>query len=92
MDQGRQESRREDISCRLVYVPDGRRVEEGNAQEANSLTGKLNRHAPAGKVIRDSAQAFAYAGSGNHSFCDVYGGRCRIRTCDFHRVKVALYR
>jgi hypothetical protein len=21
-----------------------------------------------------------------------YGGRCRIRTCDFHRVKVALYR
>jgi hypothetical protein len=20
------------------------------------------------------------------------GGRCRIRTCDFHRVKVALYR
>ncbi len=22
----------------------------------------------------------------------VYGGRCRIRTCDFHRVKVALYR
>ena len=23
---------------------------------------------------------------------DLYGGRCRIRTCDFHRVKVALYR
>ena len=22
----------------------------------------------------------------------IYGGRCRIRTCDFHRVKVALYR
>ncbi len=22
----------------------------------------------------------------------LYGGRCRIRTCDFHRVKVALYR
>ena len=21
-----------------------------------------------------------------------YGGHCRIRTCDFHRVKVALYR
>ena len=21
-----------------------------------------------------------------------FGGRCRIRTCDFHRVKVALYR
>src|SRR5580704_8593399 len=24
----------------------------------------------------------------NTSFCYVYGGRCRIRTCDFHRVKV----
>ncbi len=23
---------------------------------------------------------------------DEDGGRCRIRTCDFHRVKVALYR
>jgi hypothetical protein len=23
---------------------------------------------------------------------DVYGGRYRIRTCDFHRVKMALYR
>jgi hypothetical protein len=23
---------------------------------------------------------------------DKVGGRCRIRTCDFHRVKVALYR
>ena len=23
---------------------------------------------------------------------DPDGGRCRIRTCDFHRVKVALYR
>jgi hypothetical protein len=22
----------------------------------------------------------------------IFGGRCRIRTCDFHRVKVALYR
>ena len=22
----------------------------------------------------------------------MFGGRCRIRTCDFHRVKVALYR
>jgi hypothetical protein len=25
-------------------------------------------------------------------FRGVIGGRCRIRTCDFHRVKVALYR
>ncbi len=25
-------------------------------------------------------------------FICFYGGRCRIRTCDFHRVKVALYR
>ena len=28
----------------------------------------------------------------NHLFLLSYGGRCRIRTCDFHRVKVALYR
>jgi hypothetical protein len=25
-------------------------------------------------------------------FNGLIGGRCRIRTCDFHRVKVALYR
>ena len=26
----------------------------------------------------------------NYSILTVYGGRCRIRTCNFHRVKVAI--
>ena len=37
------------------------------------------------------AGGYLRAGTGNGVFRDV-GGRCRVRTCDFHRVKVALYR
>ena len=36
--------------------------------------------------------ASRYWRSLRYLFSRLYGGRCRIRTCDFHRVKVALYR
>jgi hypothetical protein len=37
------------------------------------------------------ARGFGHTGKQMQTL-DSNGGRCRIRTCDFHRVKMALYR
>ena len=39
-----------------------------------------------------SSDLSRFSGLYRVAFESVSGGRCRIRTCDFHRVKVALYR
>jgi hypothetical protein len=55
------------------------------------VAGEQSRRTPDGGIdLLDSINDLL--DSINYSFCGAYGGRCRIRTCDFHRVKVALYR
>ena len=43
------------------------------------------------RVTYETRTSMSYILQAIH-FRGFIGGRCRIRTCDFHRVKVALYR
>jgi hypothetical protein len=57
----------------------------------NAVQGTLPRRKCRGGI---EARTPPWSGSimEKNQVVDFYGGRCRIRTCDFHRVKMALYR